>query len=746
MGTLSFEPLLPSALWLALAVTGAGLLGWYGWRRPGSVPRRRWAGILALMAAGHLLVLLVLLNPTWVAPVAPPAGKPLLTLLIDSTASMATADSGNGVPRYVAAVRLAQEFQKEVGDRYEVRVATFTDTVTVADPAGLENQPPQGMVTDLAAGISGCLEADRPQGQALVLFSDGIHNGGGGAERVLEAARFAKAMACPVYTRTFGGDAAVKDLAIDFQTPQELAFVGQKVPLGVRLRQRGYGGGQATLVLTSAGQELERRQVPLPPSGGDAEVRFQVSRPKAGLFRFEVRAEPLPGEASTANNAGTLLLRVMDKPVRVLLLEGKPYWDAKFLARTLLDDPSIELDSVVHIGEGRYLRRSVRRTNPAANAQEEWKVETAAAPALTDAAALRAYQVIVLGRDADAFLTDAALAQVRAWLARDGGSLVCFRGQPTTQVGQRLGQLLPLRWEKARESRFQVALTERGRDLRWLAADTAADEGLMRLPSLATAARPEQPKPLAVVLATAKVQAEADSPAVIYQPYGSGRVVVIEGAGMWRWAFLPQQQQKQDDVYRALWHGLLRWLASSADLLPGQKLALRSDKVRFTSAEPASVTLLIREEDAGGPVPPVELTGDGGARQSVKPVALGDEPGVFRVSFGKLPEGRYQARVAGAPENDPSALAAFDVRSPSDEQLDLTARPDLMARIAQESGGAVLEGDRARDVVAQFQEHRERSRPQRVIRMSAWDRWWVFLGVLAVWGWAWGLRRSGGLI
>src|SRR5262249_32016622 len=162
------------------------------------------------------------------------------TLLVDSTASMATADASAGEQRYRAAARLAQEFQKEVGDRYEVRVATFTDTVTATEANGLEDRPPQGMVTDLAAAISGSLEADRSAGQAIILLSDGIHNGGGGAERVLEAARFAKAMACPVYTRTFGGDAAVKDLAVEFRTPQELAFVGQKVPLSVRLPPRRY--------------------------------------------------------------------------------------------------------------------------------------------------------------------------------------------------------------------------------------------------------------------------------------------------------------------------------------------------------------------------------------------------------------------------------------------------------------------------------------------------------------------------
>src|SRR5262249_23091814 len=160
--------------------------------------------------------------------------------------------------------------------------------------------------------------------------------------------------------------------------------------------------------------------------------------------------------------------------------------------------------------------------------------------------------------------------------------LVCFRGQPTAQVSQRLGQLLPVQWTAARETRFQVSLTERGRDLRWLPSSTKGpgDGPLALLPPLSTTSRVEQPKPLAVVVATAAgSEATPEAPAVTYQPYGTGRTVVIEGAGMWRWAFLPPMQQQNDEVYRSLWHSLLRWLVSSADLLPNQKLALRSDKV-----------------------------------------------------------------------------------------------------------------------------------------------------------------------
>jgi len=59
---------------------------------------------------------------------------------------------------------------------------------------------------------------------------------------------------------------------------------------------------------------------------------------------------------------------------------------------------------------------------------------------------LKGYQVVVLGRDADAYLSDAVLTRLQEWVSRDGGCLVCYRGSPTTQTNLRLGRLLPVRW------------------------------------------------------------------------------------------------------------------------------------------------------------------------------------------------------------------------------------------------------------------------------------------------------------
>ncbi|MFI5456333.1 MAG: hypothetical protein ACHRXM_12870 [Isosphaerales bacterium] len=771
MKLLTLQPLIPPPLWILVSLGCGAIWVWYGCRRPGDVSRRRWSGILTLMACGIVLVLIILLNPTWLERATPPGGKPLLTVLVDTSASMATPDANAAAAttRFDAAQELARGFAGALRNQFEIQTVAFAGSTKVVDPEALPRFRPDGPTTDLAAAIADSLAEGRQEGQAIVLLSDGIHNAGGQAARVLEAARLARGLDAPIYTKTFGGEVEVRDLALDLESQQELAFIGQKAPLAARVRRRGLGASQATVVLTSQDRELARKQVAF-DAEGRALARFDVQQLRPGLYRYQTRVEPAPGEVILVNNAETFLLQVVDEPIRVLLLEGKPYWDAKFLMRTLTSDPSIELDSVVRLAEGRFLRRTLSRPKPkqgttvparagaqaAASAADvdtarvdDWRILQGPAEILTGPTAeLQRYQIVVLGRDADVFLGDATMGRLRAWIAKEGGALVCYRGAPVAQLSQPLARLLPVRWARSRESRFRVQLTERGHELRWLPSSgkSPQDEVLARLPTLARNEQPQEPKPLAVVLATSTPAAgAAPTPVVTYQPYGSGRVVVIEGAGMWRWAFLPPQYRDQGEVYGGLWHSMIRWLASGSGLPPGQDMALRADKIGFGTNEPVTATLLMRQEVARRDVPKVDLDGDlPDGSKSFTPVASGDEPGTFRILFGTLREGRYRARIAGRTAS--TAEIAFDVRGFAEEQLDRAARPDLMARIARESGGAVLTVATPGELVTQFQAERARSRTERVLRDPAWDRWWVLAGIVLIWGTAWKLRRSAGLV
>jgi hypothetical protein len=768
----TFEPLIASSLWLALAAAAAALLVWYAWRRPGPIPRGRWFGTITMMAAALFIVLVVLLNPTWVEPVAPPAGKPLLTILVDATASMNTPDGPGGAPRYQGATAAAARAVESLGKRFDIRVKSFSDAITATDATSLRFKPATGMSTDLAGALAGGFEPDRPAGQAVLLLSDGIHNAGGGNTRVLDAVRVAKALGAPVYTKTFGGQQSIMDIAVEIRSPQDLSFVKQKVPLTVRIKPTGVGTTKTDVVLLRDQKEVGRRTVELTPAG-PSDVHFIISQDKPGLYPYEVKAMPLPGEVSQANNSASYLLRVVDEPIRVLVLEGKPYWDSKFLTRTLAADPAVALDLIVKLTDSRFIRRTLSKAaesstappqpkaddNATASRTETWKILTSASELLNSPDRLKGYQIVVLGRDAEVFLTDTAVANLQNWVSQEGGSLVCYRGAPTAQANASLAKLLPVKWTPARESRLRVKLTDQGKDLQWVGGagggGTGIDGILAKLPMLTSASQVDSSKALAVVLATAVGPGGAggggnEMPAIVYQPYGSGRVVCLEGAGMWRWAFLPpaSQQQDQEEVYGNLWHSLLRWLISGANLLPGQKMTLRTDKVSFNTTEGATVTLMTREEGAANALPQIELFPEGAdkAAQTVKPVPAGDEPGTFRVGFGKLPEGRYQARIASAPAEDAGAKTVFDVKLLGEEQLNLAARPDLMKRIAEDSGGTTIEDDNLASIEKQFDQHMEKTRPAAIRRTSAWDRAWVLFAVLALWGITWALRRSGGLV
>src|SRR5204862_45648 len=125
------------------------------------------------------------------------------------------------------------------------------------------------------------------------------------------------------------------------------------------------------VILSQGGKDLQRADVVLTATKVQ-ELRFLVSQERAGLYRYDIRVEPLPGEVTEVNNSVTCQVRVVDKPVRVLLLEGKPYWDTKFLQRTLLQDPSLDVDSLVRLGPNRfYLRRLIDRGPQAAASRQQ---------------------------------------------------------------------------------------------------------------------------------------------------------------------------------------------------------------------------------------------------------------------------------------------------------------------------------------------------------------------------------------
>ena len=325
-----------------LAVGGVAVLAWYVLYRPPSVPKLRWGVMAVFMSMAVAMVLALLLNPTWAHQIDSSGGKSLVTVLVDASESMTTPDATGGVSRYAAACRTARDIAGSLGADFDVRVESFDRSVKTIDPAELTNLSPVGTSTDLAAAIDSAVSEQRSQGQAVVLLSDGIHNAGGGAARVLRSAQVARSLACPVFTRTFGGQTNSYDVAVELQSPQDMAIVGQRLPLTVRVTHSGITSGRTTVTLLLDGKKVDQRSVLL-VRNSPSDVHFLITQDNVGIYPYEVRVEPMPGQTLLANISASYVLRVVDEPIRVLVLEGKPYWDSRFFIRTLAAVPAVAI-------------------------------------------------------------------------------------------------------------------------------------------------------------------------------------------------------------------------------------------------------------------------------------------------------------------------------------------------------------------------------------------------------------------
>ena len=608
---------------------------------------------------------------------------------------------------------------------------------------------------------------------------------------VWKAAQTARTMAVPVFTRTFGADASIADLDLQIVTPDDIAFTGQKLPIRARVRHPGFPAGTTTEITLSSGDGKILATQPITFTDEEsALVEFPIKAGLVGIQRFALEVKPLPQEIVRANNSGVFYLRVIDTPIRVLDPRGQAVLGHE-IPRPRPGRVAGRHRDIRRAAEGRPRAHAPQRVEgageePGHDAERRSDAPCGAGGAHRNALGarrscssrsrnLKEYDVIILGRDVDSFLDRDSVENLCRWVGEWGGSLVCARGRPLQVVPASLDRVMPVRWQTGMERRFRVNLT---RDAEW--GFPAFPPAAPLMPSLASDAESIVEKPLATVLARPARRAppprrrpsepdEGKNPMAVasYQPYGSGRVIVFEGSGLWRWAFLPRAETARQDIYPRFWNSLLRWLVASGDFLPGETARLRASQTTFTEMDPPSLFLMTRNDPeigAENSAPTVEIRSltdpQGFPPRRVACAPAGARENLYRATCGPLPVGAYVARLerargggnsapdashgSGSPPR--SVECAFDVTEPTAEWLDLRARPGLMKQLAELSGGAVL-GDRpAEQVRKTYLEYWKERHPEEFHREPAWDRTAFLVALAAVAGALWIVRRRGGLV
>ncbi len=501
---------------------------------------------------------------------------------------------------------------------------------------------------------------------SVLLISDGRNNAG---TPLPAAAEVLRQRGLPLFVYAPGVEAQ-QDISIASFTGPTLAYAREEAVLTVRLDSTGLGGRRTQVVLKSGDEDIETQEVQL-TDDSVTEITFNYVPEEAGEFTLTVTAQPLPGEATEVNNEASLALRVLDRRVKVLIIEREPRWDFRYLLDTLKRDRRVEVDAVMLEGDATLGTHEDSRFLAKLPTPEE----------------LLQYVIVVLGDVDPASLSPAHMQALDQLARQTGGGLVFHAGpkyDPFAYGNTVLADLLPVRVVPVKDPArrypepVSLVLTPQGRrsPLLRLASSSTESEAIWRsFPGVRWTAKTGPAKPTAEVLLVDPSESKRidgqPQPVLVQMPVGRGQVFYFGFDETWRW-----RSRVGEKYYLKIWGQV--FLRLGLERLSGASDLVQLNTVRSTYTLGEDVLVAGRIFDADfqplqasevkGTLT-IEPEGQAEAEPIERPLTLTarpDHPGSYEVEIPALMPGRYSVRT----EQDPDAAVTFSVNVANLEMRD----------------------------------------------------------------------------
>ena len=510
----------------------------------------------------------------------------------------------------------------------------------------------------------------------LVVLTDGAVTGG---LDVIDAAAQLRLASVPLYTVGMGL-ANPDDVRLRSAAVQEVAFAKDLVRVRAHVVSSGYENRLCGLRVELDGAEVANKSFVL-RGGPQIEEVFFGAGDVPGMRRLKVAVVEMPGEATGANNSVEKSLRVSDEKIEVLFIEGSPRWEYRYLRGILKRDPRMHVRFITTEGDLDVARMS--------------REHLSRFPA--DKAEALKYDLVILGDARASTFSPGDFEMLDALVRERGGSLILLAGKKhiAEYVATPVAQLLPV-WITADEQRevdedVYPKLTVDGEEstLMSLIPSEAGNKALWAqvrplgwIPPVSAA------KPGATVLAElSDVSRRVRSfPLIAWHRCGSGKVLFVGTDRLFR-----LRQKVGDKYHRRFWSQAVQFLTLSRLLGENKRIRVEVDRTEARVGEPVEVyanALNEVYEPATDPACAVHVVavGAAGSPAELRLEAVAGMPGLYRGTYVPRKEGRY--RVVPSAKGEPSSNEAlFEVRGLSSEQGETAMRRDLLARIAELTGG-----------------------------------------------------------
>jgi len=744
----AFERPIPAWGWVTIVVLALALAFWSYSRLAG----RGWVrGVLSVVRGGLLVLLAVLVAGPQLVQTNESVERDWLIVMADRSASMTIPDvMREGGERRTREEQLGEAlernramFESLARERTVVWLGFDSGVYDVAGPVGGGGGgdglgTPQGRRTLLGSALEQALSraVARPL-SAVVVLSDGRSSD----ELSRAALRRLQTDLVPVHTVALGSADPVGDVAIRRVDAPRVAFVGDITPVRVDLERvgRSAGGGveRVTVRLTDTltGAVLDEQEVEFDGSGADGADAPSQARTVAlthrssdpGAAAWTVDVIPDRADLVAENNTAPVAIELVDRPMRVLYIDGYPRWEQRYLRSLLIRENSIVSSTLMLAPDRRFTQEGDVEIDALPDSPERWAE----------------FDAVILGDVSPDVFTEHQLTGLRDHVALRGAGLIWIGGPghtPSAWWNTPLADVLPFVKEAtdgtaldepvlltampgaARLGVLQLGMTD---DEVWPKelADPQTGWSLLRW---AQRLDPGGLKPTAEVLAMAEPALDPSraTPLILLMRYGAGRSMYVATDEIWRWRY-----GRGEKLYERFWLQLIRMLGRESLSRSGALAILEADPSRAVVDQPVRVVMELLDQslvDLGLPTITVELEraagpGESGPARPIEMVLRPDEAGRRAYAAVWLPSqpGVWTIRPTDSSLAPLGLLRRVEVVLPDDELRSPETDHALLARLSDQTGGRVLTPDE----MGQLPEHL----PNRQVRLvnevteSLWD-------------------------
>ncbi len=738
-------------MWITVGLAAlVGLYAIWTYRQLASVTGRDRTFLLLIRVPLLALALFVLLRPTLELKVAVPQQN-FVGVLLDDSRSMQVADHDGKARSDFILNELGRPDARlltELGKRFQLRVYRFSSSAERLQSTG--DLQFEGTGTRLGEAF------DRARDElsglpvaGLVLVTDGSDNS---TTTLDDAIAGLKAQAMPVFAVGVGRERMARDVQVTrVETPRR-ALKGSSLVLDLVITQTGYAGAKVPLIVEDEGRIVSSQDITL-PGDGEAEtfkVRLKTMDTGSRVFKFRVPVQS--GEEVSQNNQREAHIEVYNRTEKLLFLDGEPRPEPKFVRLAVEDDKNLQVVLLQRTAEAtatssdKFLRVGVDSGEELAGGFPMTREE------------LFAYRGIVLGSVEASAFTPEQQRMIEDFVDIRGGGLLVLGGARSFSeggwAGTPLADALPVVLERmARAAEYppveelvvrptRAGLSHPATQITDAEKDVAAK--WRELPPLTSLNPVVQTKPGANVLLTGTDSRGREQVVFAYQRYGRGRAIALPVQDTWLWRMHAKMDVK-DPTHHNFWQRLMRWVV---DGVP-DRVMVSTVPDRVQKGEPVTLTAEVMDPEFKGINDgriTARVTSPSGKVDDVPMEWTVEHPGEYRARFTPTEDGLYKVSAGGTAKDgkDTTRGTAVIRVAPSDaEYFDAAMRAPLLKRIAEETEGRFhTPADAAKLVEAITYSGKGVTV---VEEKDLWDMPIILIGLLALMGGEWLLRRRRGL-